>query len=316
MTLPGADLSGLQPKLLESGAGGLAWWKLSRGGEIADPRFGVLHDAFRYQIARLRMAEKDLTGATRLLEPHGVRPILGKGWAAAGAYAVPALRPTGDIDLYVRPDDFECARDALRPSGAPIDLHRGCPEIEDSFASVADRAVTRRCGDATVLCFEPSDHLRLVIRHFFRHGAWRPLWLCDIAALLEFETLDWNRILGGSRASVSWIVAATKLARDLLGARLPESAPLETLSGPAPPWLVTAVLAVWGRAFVPHGRRVPMAARLARPGDFVKGLRERWPNAIEAAIELGLPADAPPSLPLKVGASLRRTSRFLQASSN
>jgi hypothetical protein len=30
-----------------------------------------------------------------------------------------------------------------------------------------------------------EDHLRLLCLHLLKHGAWRPLWLCDVAAALE-----------------------------------------------------------------------------------------------------------------------------------
>ncbi len=301
------------PRLLEAGAGGLAWWGVSRNVESQTHSTGALRDAFRYQLARNRIAESHLKDALFVLRSHGVEPILGKGWAVAQGYASAGLRPTGDIDLYVDPPDYPRAQAAIRNTGAPVDLHRGCDEIGgDPWSEVFSRAVVRPCDQVSVRCFGPSDHLRLVIRHLLRHGAWRSLWLCDVAALLEFEPLDWTLVLSGPRPSVSWVLATVKLARDLLGARIPDNAPDEQRYGSAPDWLVRAVLDGWGRPFLAHGRRTPMSAVLGRPWDFVRGLRDRWPNSIEAAIELGLATDQPPRPSVKLRASLRRTARFLK----
>ena len=309
-----AELAPLVPRLLEAGAGGLAWWSLSRTAESQTYSTGVFRDAFRYQLARSRVAESHIKASLGVLRSHGVEPILGKGWAVAQSYASAGLRPTGDIDLYVDPSDFPRAQAAIRNTGAPVDLHRGCDEIGgDPWSEAFARSVVRPCDQVSVRCFGPSDHLRLVIRHLLRHGAWRSLWLCDVAALLEFEPLDWRLVLSGPGPAVSWVQATVKLARDLLGARIPDNAPEEHRSGPPPDWLVRAVLNGWGRPFLAHGRRAPMSAVLGRPWDFVRGLRDRWPNEIEAAIELGLSADQPPRPSVKLRASLRRTSRFLKA---
>lgn len=307
-----ADLAAVVPGLLEAGAGGLAWWKLSRAEQGETPQAPALRDIYRFQVARFRLGEGYLADAISTLRARDIEPVLGKGWAAACAYAGPGLRPAGDIDFYVRPSDYDRAAHALRSTGAPVDLHRGCAEIDPSFEEVFERAVIRHCGEVPLRCFGPSDHLRLVIRHLLRHGAWRSLWLCDVAALIEFEPVDWPRVLAGPDAMVSWIVATVKLARDLLGARIPPSAPDDLRSGPAPDWLVTAILEAWGHRFVPHGRRVPMGQGPMGPLDLARRLKERWPNAIETAMEVGLSADAPPSPALKLRASFQRLSRHVK----
>jgi hypothetical protein len=309
---PAIQIAPLLPGLLEAGAGGLAWWKLSRAERSESPRAPALSDIFRYQIARFRISEGYLVDAIRALEQNGVESILGKGWALSSAYARPGLRPAGDLDLYVRDADFERARSAVANIGSPVDLHRGCEEVDPVFDDVFARAATRRCGEMSVRCFGPADHLRLVIRHLLRHGAWRSLWLCDVAALIESEGLDWSRVLAGPAVVTSWTAAVVKLARDLLGARIPEEAPPTLRSDPPPDWLVTAFLGAWGRPITPHGRRVPMSEPLKGPSDLAHRLRERWPNAIEAAIEIGLSADAPLQKTVKLRASLRRAARYFK----
>jgi len=309
----GTDLASLVPGLLEAGAGGLAWWKGSQAGRDDLSLAPALHDIFRYQVARFRITEGYLVDAIGALKAHGVEPILGKGWAVANAYARPGLRPAGDLDLYVRESEFDRANVAVASIGSPVDLHRGCPEVDPSFEAVFDRTVIRSCGEVPVRCFGPADHLRLVIRHLLRHGAWRSLWLCDAAALIEFEPLDWSLALAGPEVVSSWMAAVVRLARDLLEVRIPASAPESLRSDPAPEWLLVAILGAWGRPFTPHGRRVPMGDPLNGPFDLARRLKERWPNSIEAAMELGLSADTPPPKTLKLRASLRRASRYLES---
>jgi hypothetical protein len=308
---PTLVLDPLVPGLLDAGAGGLAYWKRSRGERDETLNRSALGDAFRYQVARFRLSEGFLIDALRELWRSDVQPILGKGWALSHAYARPGLRPAGDLDLYVRGAEFARARAAVAGIGSPVDLHRDCEEIDPSYDDVFGRTVIRPCGETPVRCFGPTDHLRLVIRHLLRHGAWRSLWLCDVAALIESETIDWSRLLMGSDSMTSWVGAVVKLARDLLGARIPVAAPEQLRSEPAPEWLVQSILAAWGGPFTPHGRRVPMSAPLRGPTELAERLRQRWPNAIEAAIEVGLSADSPPPKMSKVRASLRRASRYL-----
>jgi hypothetical protein len=309
---PTLEIAPLVQGLLEAGAGGLAWWKLSRAEQDETPPTPAFRDIFRYQVARFRLSEGYLVDAIQALKEHRVEPILGKGWAVASAYARPGLRPVGDLDLYVRDADFDRARAAVASIGSPVDLHRGCPEVDPSFEEVFDRAVIRPCGELPVRCFGPADHLRLVIRHLLRHGAWRSLWLCDVAALIEFEGIDWSRVLAGPDPVTSWMAAIVRLARDLLGAHIADAAPKSLRSGPAPEWLATAILGAWGQPFTPHGRRVPIGDPLEGPSDLARRLRERWPNAIEAAMEMGLSADAAPSSGLKLRATLRRASRYIR----
>ena len=48
---------------------------------------------------------------------------------------------------------------------------------------------------------ETEDQLRQLCLHLLRHGACRPLWLCDVAVMLESlpGDFDWDRCLGGDR---------------------------------------------------------------------------------------------------------------------
>src|SRR5439155_20690173 len=69
-----------------------------------------------------------------------------------------------------------------------------------------------------VLCDE--DHLRVLCHHFLLSGAWRPLWLVDVAVALETvsQDFDWNICLGPNPIHANWIKVTVALVQQLLGA--------------------------------------------------------------------------------------------------
>src|SRR5207302_3420550 len=130
-------------------------------------------------------------------------PVVVKGGAVARLYGEPGLRPYGDLDLCVRPSDQAAARAALQAPDAPpvlVDLHsdysphqRGHSLMKDCrVEELYDRSQLVRLGEAEVRILGPEDHLRFLCLHMLGHGAWRPLWLCDIAVALEARPADFD----------------------------------------------------------------------------------------------------------------------------
>lgn len=299
--------------LASSGAAGLAWWVLRSHGiswAVARP----LRDLHRAEAARAALAEAELGSALSLLRGAGIEPLLGKGWAAARYYPAPGLRPCGDLDLYVRPEDHARGAQLASRSGLPIDLHRGCPDLADrSWPSLRARSRLWPLGQVgSVRIFGPEDHLRLVVMHFLRHGGWRPLWLCDVATQVESAgpECDWGLVLDGPRRKAEWVACALALASRLLEAEPPQ-APRLAREAAAPGWVADTVLEAWSRPPVPHGVRVPLREHLRRPYSLARALRMRWPNGIEATVGVGGAFNAAPRLPFQLAESLRRTWRFL-----
>ncbi len=66
-----------------------------------------------------------------------------------------------------------------------------------------------------------ETHLRVICFHLMREGAWRPLWLVDVAAALEFRpgNFDWHYCLRDSRRARP-VVHAIGLAHRLLGVKI------------------------------------------------------------------------------------------------
>lgn len=314
------DLDAVAPLLLGSGAGALGWWKI-RHTELRDaPAAQELRQAYRLHTLQSALHERRIEQVFKLLGESGVDAVLVKGLAASRLYPEAGLRPFGDIDVCVRPEQFAVAAAVLSgPRGQEfsVDLHRG---FEDAAGRGDDelfaRAEVLRVGgvDVPVLC--PEDHLRLLCVHLLRHGAWRPLWLCDVAAAVEHrpEGFDWSRLLRGDGRRARWVTCAVGLAHELLGARIQDT-PFERESRRLPRWLVPEVMKSWETPYThlqtPMRHRAPMTHYLRRPRGVLKDLANRWPNPIEATIRLGGPFNELPRLPFQVGNVLVRTARFV-----
>ena len=77
----------------------------------------------------------------------------------------------------------------------PVDLHNGLPQLHrPSLDDVYGRSQLVPLGDFDVRILGPEDHLRYMCIHMLQHGAYRALWLCDIAVVWSLCP----RILTGS----------------------------------------------------------------------------------------------------------------------
>jgi hypothetical protein len=142
-----------------------------------------------------------------------------------------------------------------------------------------------------------------------RHGAWRPLWVCDVAVALESagERFDWDYCLRGNPQRTQAVICAVGLAQHLLGARVAH-APLAERARRLPAWLVPAVLRQWGRR---HELHPLMVTALRHPTEVLPALRRRWPNPVESTMFLHMPFNEAPRLPLQVTECLVRLAWFL-----
>jgi hypothetical protein len=321
--LASADLLEAIPLLLLSGSAGLAWWRAQSAGPSAGPPPALkpLHDAFGVHALQAAILDAKIPAAFARLRGRGVEPLLGKGWAIARLYPRPGLRPYGDIDLYARREDEGAGRAALAepgPEALPVDLHWGLAELDDrGFEEVITRSQTLRLGDTDVRVFGPEDHLRLLALHLLRHGGWRPVWLCDVALILETlpSDFDWRYFTSGDAVRTDAAVCALRLAHELLGASL-EGVPAVVHERRLPRWLVPAILRQWGDVrFEPHGTRRPMAMELRRPRGLIRALRARWPNAVEATVGRRARFNGLPRLPFQIGECFARTLRFARSQS-
>ena len=317
------ELERVAPLLKGSGAAPLGWWRVRGGALGSTPAGEGLRELYRYHTLQAALQERDIERVFRVLEAANVRALLIKGLASARLYPEPGLRPFGDIDVCVRAADFERARralDAPETEGAWVDLHEAFGDTgRRGFDVQLERAEILRVGEARVRVLAPEDHLRLVCLHMLRHGAWRPLWLCDVGAAFEGRPadFDWTRLTEEDDPKrARWVACAVGLAQKLLGARVEET-PYADAARRLPRWLAPEVLKQWETPYsamqAPMRHRAPMRKYLRRPRGLVRDLINRWPNPIAATVLVGGPFNELPRWPFQLANCLTRAKHFLSA---
>ncbi|HEX8723344.1 MAG TPA: nucleotidyltransferase family protein [Pyrinomonadaceae bacterium] len=318
--LSARELSAVARVLAVSGAGALAWRSVSRTVWRATAAAQDLRQAYLLQTLKAAVREAEIARLFALLDSAGVDAVLVKGWAASGVYAEPGLRPCGDIDLCVRPRHYSRAKDVLASEEGRafwVDLHAGFERLHDgNVEELFERSrVARVCG-ARVRVLSEEDHLRLLCLHLLRHGAWRPLWLCDVAAALEARgaAFDWGLLLGRNGRRAEWVTCTLGLAHVLLGARV-SGTPAAEAAARLPRWLVSGVLRRWGGtrapAQPPYTHRAPIASYLREPRRLLRDLRDRWPGPVEATVCVGGRFGRMPRWPFQLANCFTRAACFV-----
>jgi hypothetical protein len=311
---PGA-LESATPLLLGGGAASLAWWRVRESPLRSTEEASRLQQAYRDQAVAALFYEEGLAKTITSLREAGLDCLVFKGWAIGRRYPDQGLRPGGDIDLLLRPGSTEAAYRVLEraePFGIALDLHERSHDLPDrSFEALWQRAETVRLHGVEVQVFSLEDHLRLICVHLLRHGAWRPLWLCDVAVALETrpERFDWNLLFAGPRLQTGWALTALALAHRLLGAEAPHPA-IRHRAASLPRWLVGTVLRQWGTPgrYLQELPRLSPLTLVRRPWLLPSDLAARWPNGIDASIRLGVALDERPRLPFQVVDFLARSA--------
>jgi hypothetical protein len=319
--LSGEELADITPQLLDTGCGALAWWRVRDSSLVESPAADELRNAYRLHALQAAVRERDLVEVVRALSAAGVEPLIVKGWSAARLFAEPGLRPYGDIDVCVAPEQLEAARAAL-VNAAPavdVDLHvglsmnrRALPDLP-SFGEARARAVHARLDDVEVPILAPEDHLALLCVHLLNHGVRRPVWLCDIGAALErlAGDFDWERCAGRTPRLASWVSATISLAERLLGAAADHPLPLPRRT---PRWLERAVLKEWGspRRDYPGDLIERPRATYFRPSRALRLVRANWVNPVAATMFPGAAFNSLPRLPYQLRFVAWKTGRFLR----
>ena len=316
------ELTTVAPLLLGSGAGALGWWRVRDTLLRATPVARELQQAYQFHTIRAALHEREIQEVIALLRASNVEPILIKGWAVARLYPETGLRPYGDIDLCFRPQHLAQAGaifDHPAHHKYHLDLHEGFAKFDHVSADrlYADSELVK-LGDTGVRVLRMEDHLRILCTHLLGHGAYRPLWLCDVAAMLESRSanFDWDRCLSDDRRTAGWVACTIGLAHRLLGVEM-DDIPAAVRARNLPGWLLAHVLKQWQ---VPYATRQshlqmrydrPMTYHLLHPAGAIDALRRRWPDPLEATIKLRGAFNPLPRLPFQLGYGLLRAARFL-----
>ena len=312
------ELDTVTPMLLESGAGALGWNRVSDSNLRISGAALELEQAYRLHALQSAIHERDIQSILTLLSRAGIEPVLVKGWAIARLYPEPGLRPYGDIDLCVNQKQFQAAKAALsnEANNNQVDLHQGFAKLDTrSWDELYTRSQLLKIDRVEVRVLGPEDHLRALCFHFLREGAWRPLWLCDIAVAVESRPadFDWDLFMGRDSKRRDWFACAIALAHHLLEANL-DGVPEAITKKRMPGWLVPAVLKAWEVRAMLHRHGTPMTNLWRRPSYALKpkNLRTHWPNGIEGTIGVNGPFNEMPRLPFQLGNCAVRVMDYLR----
>ena len=205
-----SELDQVAPLLLASGGAALGWWRVRHSNLRETPAALELQQAYRLHALQSALHESEIKYLLTLAREAGAEPVLVKGWAVAMLYPEMGLRPYGDIDLCFETKSYARAAAALEGldrTKYQVDLHEGFSKLDDfSAADLLAKSRRIRIGGEEVRVLGPEDHLRILCTHALRHGAWRPLWFCDIGAAVESRPpdFDWDRCLGPDVLIADW----------------------------------------------------------------------------------------------------------------
>jgi putative nucleotidyltransferase-like protein len=316
--LPNNVLEKLAPILEAGGAAALAWFRIRQhAAKCPSPVIQSYHGSYVSSAVRTAIYESELERLAHGLNVAGIRFILLKGWSLGRHYPVTSLRPPGDIDLWIDPEQRTVADTLITDFNISqaLDLeHDQLRRFENrSFEEFYSTCETACLGSAQIKVLCREDEVRTTCLHFLKHGGWRPIWLCDIAVLLDTHrrSFDWERCLGRDRKHARWIGATIGLARDLLGSVLPQHAPLSVMSS-SPDWLKNTILREWSD---PRPPTAPALALLVprlwpNPMKIIGAMRDRWRNGIQASIDCNAPFSRFPRWPYQLRDAMNRALQF------
>jgi hypothetical protein len=318
LEMSGGRVAEITPLLRQSGAGALGWWRL-RYSEAQVPPTAIqqLRNTYLQYAIHAAEQERQIAEAFRVLRSADIEPILLRGWAVGRLYPESGLRPSGDIDLYV-PSGLDmkarAALDAMECQQLWVDLkHDEITRFSDrSFDELNSCSELVKLGENEIRVLGPEDNLRFLCLHLLKHGAWRPLWLCDVAAALESRPadFDWDRCMGENKRHADWVLCTIALANRLLGAEIGDTLAKNRVNT-LPGWLVSSVLKQWN---APYPANLPLFVNQMRGSwwkpSILDAVRRRWPNPIQSTVDAGGKFDSMTRLPFQLASCAVRTAKL------
>jgi len=211
-------------------------------------------------------------------------------WTANVQMAV--LRSFRCLTPYTRAKEVLAAARDRPPYPMALDLQRHPVELDDHpFLELGARARTLSLADVHVRVLGSEDQLRMTCLHLLRHEGRRPLWWCDIGAIMEATpVLDWDLVVRGSHRRAVWLACVVRLSHQLLAVRI-DTLPPYWRRQPVPNWLTPAIYRRWEDGMETVPSRDAMSY-VRNPGGLRQGLYERWPNPLGATLRWGGYPDA------------------------
>lgn len=233
--------------------------------QVPEPVLDRLREYYSFSLDRSIRLTRTLFEVLDLAGQQGIRVLPFKGPPLAVLlYGELALRPTSDVDVLVSAEDRETLAQTLIDAGyEAVETNRGgatTPSLKQlfhwvyidrdglrvelhwafaqpdlgfmySFEELWQESRSVYLAGRRVPFLGPEQLLLVLCLHTAKHG-WRELrWLRDIALSANQEGIDWDKLLRLSRlhGAERTLLPSLKLAKDLLGARVPDRVPVQDL---------------------------------------------------------------------------------------
>lgn len=304
------ELLAILPRIIALGSAGVVWPRVFHRRAEYGSAARALAEAYAAQLKDSHVWPTEMARAVARLRQAGIEPVLVKGWAIGRLYPPPALRPAGDIDLWVPLQDAPRTRsllfDDVDPIRVDVDIQHPRPHVQYSWLNANQDALAAAMDvidvhgvPVRVPCAE--DHLRMLCLHFLGHGALRPTSLCDVALLLEARDrdFDWSRCLGRDGRQRGWVLTTLRLAHELLGADI-GGTPAASDGARLPPWLIPAVLMRWQKGRLGAPPRTALESVSSHPSLFWTEIKRRWPDQVTATLRMNAPFNGFPRWPVQL----------------
>lgn len=317
LRIPLEDLEQLMPSITATALEGFVCRRIDPL-HFSEPYLLQLEEGYRRNQLQSFVHEMQVRDVFRRMRAAGIEPVLFKGWGLARLYPDCGLRPYGDVDLWLPPAQLSEAFGALQANG-PANY---CVELHTSFYRQYERTLDDVIEQSHLIDLDgvevripcPEDHLRFICLHFLHHGGWRPIWLCDVALMVEGagSGFDWDRCLLGDRKHADWIACVIGLAHQLLGAEVSHT-PVHKRATSLPRWLADAVVDQWekgpGMSFA-ENLSFSLPHSLLKPAALAQSFREHWRNPIQASVEMNAWFNDSPRGFLQLSSALLRIPEF------
>lgn len=227
------------------------------GSELRPPVFEHLRSQVFGITARNLKQQGELFSLLDILEPANIQAVPFKGIALSQAlYGSIGVRPSSDIDLFLRRSDVESAMDRLADhgyksaenishaqmkhqstidfehsmanGGVLVDLHWGIvPEWMGHIDTekMWRRLDTTRLGSREILSFRPEDLVLLLSLHAAKHFCDKLVWPLDIVELIRGATdFDWDGICASAvhASAEQYFLLTLAVCGDFFGLEIPD----------------------------------------------------------------------------------------------
>jgi len=298
------ELASISTLLCSNGAAALAWRRVRQTELAASAAGAQLHDVYRRFVCPRWSMSKKSKPCSRCCVTAALSRFWSRGGPVRAAIPIRALRPYGDIDICVRPDQFARATNVVKAlsdlDGHYVDLHSGFSEIganlrddpvcrerinewNERFARTQLVELDRPASASSAMkitCVCRACIFCAAARGGHR-GCATSRWLWNPVARRFAGNSVWVRVGQRQIGVASTIV----LAHELLGARLDDTPFARAI---LPRWLAPAVLRQWGRERDPNERALKLPALLASTerGKIASEIYARWDNPVRATAAL------------------------------